>query len=399
MASDALWRHLVHLIRRLDALEYGPPLRGRLTVQGDRDREALDACLSNSRETHIEIEGALATANIADGATITLSIDPRFGFGVIAENLDGVLTAQGFRVLPGRRFFLLDGMVDSTQEADKDSPLGRYGLVLALVQHLRSAALYLDADEQALVFHSAGRFALPVDYAAHDLATLSVADVEAIGVLLPDDVHRNQREAILATAVIEMTKALPEVERFRHLLRQVGELRKRFEDGYRLFAAGFSYEKLRDQVEAARVEYAGKIHKVFSEIQNQLLGIPVATIVVATQMKSAPSFGYEFLVNTAVLVGCWVFAILMVLLVRNQSHTLGVLKDEVERQRRQLLTDYAAVATSFASTFAYLSKRANAQRVVLWVIDGVVCVGLVISHVVYFNLTPTAWDWVKSLYR
>lgn len=160
-----------------------------------------------------------------------------------------------------------------------------------------------------------------------------------------------------------------------------------------------SYEKLRDQVEAARVEYACKIHKVFSDIQNQLLGIPVATIVVATQMKNAPSFGYEFLVNTAVLVGCWVFAILMVLLVRNQSHTLGVLKDEVDRQRRQLQTDYAAVAGSFAGTFAYLSKRANAQHVVLWVIDGVVCVGLVISHIVYFNLTPSAWDWVKSLHR
>ena len=60
-----------------------------------------------------------------------------------------------------------------------------------------------------------------------------------------------QSDAVLATAVVEMTKALPEAERFRHLLRQVGELRKRFEDGYRLFAAGFSYEKLRDQVEAA----------------------------------------------------------------------------------------------------------------------------------------------------
>lgn len=399
MESDALWRHLVHLIRRLDAPEYGPPLRGRLTVRDDKDREALVACLDDLRETNIEIKGAATVDEIATGATITLAIDPRFGFGLIAQNLDGVLTAQGFRVARGRRFFLLDGRIDSTEMADEDSTAGRYGLVIALVQHLRATALYLDSDEQVLVFHADGRFVLPVDYTADDLANMSIEDVEAIGSLLPDDVHRKQREAILATAVIEMTRPLPEAERFRYLLRNAGDLRKRFEDGYRLFAAGFSYEKLRDQVEAARVEYAGKIHKVFSEIQNQLLGIPVATIVVATQMKNAPSFGYEFLVNTAVLVGCWVFAILMVLLVRNQKHTLGVLKDEIERQRRQLQKDYAAVAASFADTFSYLSRRAGAQQVVLWVIDGVVCVGLVTSHVVYFSLTPNAWDWIRSMLK
>src|SRR5262245_47806178 len=146
METDALWRHVVHLIRRLEGRDYGPPLRGRLTVADAKDRDALDACLENSSDTNVEIDGIKATDEISVGATVTVSIDPRFGFGLIAQDLDGVLTAQGFRVAGGRRYFLLDGLVDSTDRSDKRSQAGRHGLVIAMVQQLRAAALYLDAD-------------------------------------------------------------------------------------------------------------------------------------------------------------------------------------------------------------------------------------------------------------
>ena len=162
-----------------------------------------------------------------------------------------------------------------------------------------------------------------------------------------------------------------------------------------MYAAGFSYDKLKDTVEAARVEYIGKIHKVLSDIQNQLLGIPVATIIVATQMKVAPGFGTEFLVNSAVLLGCWVFAILTLLLLRNQQHTLSVLKEEITRQKRQLEKEYAPVAGNLNGTFKSLESRALTQQIVLWVIDGDVA-GLLLSHWAYARLTPDAWAFIWS---
>jgi len=135
---------------------------------------------------------------------------------------------------------------------------------------------------------------------------------------------------------------------------------------------------------------------VFSDIQNQLLGIPVATIIVASQMKDAKTLGYEFWVNTAVLLGCWVFAILMIFLLHNQSHTLAVLRDEIQRQKRQLTKEFAAVANSFEDTFAYLSKRAFTQRLILWAIDVFVVLGLLLSHVMYLKLTSAARDWAVT---
>jgi len=394
MELDALWRHVVHVARRLDEREYGPPLSGQLSIRDSDDIEALNACITHETDTNIEIEGTQPPLVV--GARVKLAIAPRFGLGLIARNLDGVLSAQGYRVTAGCRFLLLDNLIASADPTDKRSPVGRYGLAIALVQHLRAAALYLNVEEQTLIFHAEGRFTVPVAYGESDLTSMSIEAVESIGRLLSDDIHRKQREAILATAIVEMTKPLPEERRFAHLLHHAEDLCARFENGYKLFAAGFSYEKVRDEVEVARVEYASKIHKVFADIQNQLLGIPVATVIVATQMKAASSFGYEFFVNTAVLVGCFVFAALMVLLIRNQHHTLAVVQDEITRQRRQLLKEYAAVAANFSDTFEYLSKRAAAQRLVLWIIDIVVCIGLLISCFVYFKLTPAAWTWVAS---
>lgn len=43
---------------------------------------------------------------------------------------------------------------------------------------------------------------------------------------------------------------------------------------------------------------------LLEQIQNQPPGIPVATIVVTTQMKDAKAVNDEFWINTAVLMGC-----------------------------------------------------------------------------------------------
>lgn len=138
------------------------------------------------------------------------------------------------------------------------------------------------------------------------------------------------------------------------------------------------------------MEYAAKIHKVVTDMQNQLLGIPVATVIVATQMKDAKAIGYEFWVNTAVLVGCWTFAGLMVLLLRNQSHTLEVLDVEIARQKEQLMKEYAPIAGRFKDVFDFLIRRVRHQERILWFIGGVVVVGWVLAHLIYFFLTPPA---------
>lgn len=396
MTTKATWPDLVQVVRGLQNRQEGPPVRGSFTIKTDDDLRALNACLSEPRDTHCTLANDESPETLSIGKSVELSISPRLGFGLLKHDIESLLADTRKTRIKEPSFFLMADGISSTDVVCDEHLVSRYRAVLQFIQLLKRAAAFLDSDEPSLVFIKDGKFELPIEYDADDLERLPLPVIYDLLKVLPEGTHEKQCTSILAEAVISLTEHLASHQRFKHLLTNASELKKQFEQGYQLFAAGFSYEKVRDQVEAARVEYSGKIHKVFADIQNQLLGIPVATIIVATQMKDVKAVGYEFWVNTAVLVGCWVFSILMIFLLHNQSHTLGVLREEIDRQKRQLTREYSAVADSFTDTFRYLSKRAFTQRVILWTIDGFVVLGLLLSHAVYLKLTPPARDWAVA---
>ena len=396
MTTKATWPDLVQVVRGLQNRQEGPPVRGSFVIRTDDDLRALNACLSEPRDTHCTLANDENPGTLAVGQSIEVSISPRLGFGLLKHDIGSLLADTRKTRIKEPSFFLMADGISSADVVGDEHLVSRYRAVLQFIQLLKRAAAFLDSDEPSLVFIKDGKFELPIEYDADDLERLPLPVIRDLLKVLPEGTYEKQCASILAEAVISLTEHLASHQRFKHLLTNASELKKQFEQGYQLFAAGFSYEKVRDQVEAARVEYSGKIHKVFADIQNQLLGIPVATIIVATQMKDVKAVGYEFWVNTAVLVGCWVFSILMIFLLHNQSHTLGVLRDEIDRQKRQLTKEYSAVADSFTDTFRYLAKRALTQRVILWTIDGFVVLGLVLSHAVYLKLTPPARDWAVS---
>lgn len=397
MTSKATWDDLVEIVRGLADRQDGPPVRGRFTIHTHRELSLLRSCLETRHDTHLALVNDEDPSTLQIAQTVELSISPRVGFGFLKRDVEELLASSRKVRIKEPSFYLTVEGISSADFVAGGHLVSRYRAVLAFIHQLKRAAAFLDTEEPALVFIKDGKFEVPIEYDADDLKKISVPAIQEILKLVPVGTHEKQCASILSESVVSMTEHLTEEQRFGYLLSHASELKKRFDQGYQLFAAGFSYDKVKDQVEAARVEFSGKIHKVFSDIQNQLLGVPVATIIVATQMKDARSIGYEFWVNTAVLIGCWVFAILMAFLLHNQSHTLAVLRDEVDRQKRQLKKEFAGVADSFTNTFDYLSRRARTQRIVLRVIDGLVIIGLLLSHVVYLKLTPPAKDWLVTV--
>lgn len=393
MTEAVAWADFVGIVRRLSAREEGPPVSGTFVVETEVDLRLLKACLGAKHDVRMTLVDDADASSLKVGDSVRLSASPRFGFGLLTNDVGSLLSGSRKSRFDEPNFFLMRDGISSDDPPDDESLVGRYRLVLKFIQVLKRAAAFLDDNVPSLVFISDGKFEVPLEYDAECLRRLPVSVLRDLLGALPTGTHEKQCKAILADAVVSLSGHLASGRRFEHLLDNASDLKKRYDQGYDLFAAGFSYDKVRDQVEAARVEYSAKIHKVFSDIQNQLLSIPVATIVVGSQMKDATKVGYEFWVNTAVLVGCWVFAVLMIFLLHNQSQTLSVLGDEIARQKRQLTKEFAAVAGSFDDTFAYLRKRARVQRIILWTIDGFVVVGLILSHVVYLKLTLPARDW------
>jgi hypothetical protein len=373
---------------------------GSLAVADAAMLEALKACEEPENDTRLMLLEPVDASTIAIGSTVKVAIGtPRPGFALLSANLDTLLNYPTAHVKEPAHFYLLDSSYASPSSATPPDVVGRYRAVLAFVGMLRTCAAFLDTQEEMLVFVNDGKFEVPVKYTEADVRNVKIASIDALAKAIPDGMHAEQCASIMAEAVCELTAQLPSGKRFSFLLENADDLKERFDKGYKLFAAGFSYDKIKDEIEATQVEYAGKIHKAFSDIQNQLLGIPVATVVVATQMKESKAIDGNFWISLAVLVGSFVFMLLMHFLLRNQRHTLEVVGIEIKRQKGKLEKEHAAIAENFVATFAALDKRYNAQRLVLYAVDGIVVVGFLLSTFFFYTLNQPVQQWVGSFWR
>lgn len=394
--NEKLWSDLIKIVKNLKDRKNGPPVSGRLAISDQQILNAVQACRNAVDDTKISINDDDDVV-LALGQQVSISLSPRYGLGRIATCLDALLRVPSARIKEPRNYFLLNEQVGSGDFVSEDHVLYKYRVVIKLIEMLREVAAFLDQEAPSLVFVKDGKFEIPILYTEQDISAMDLIKVQSLLVAIPDGVHHEHCKAILSEVLVELTSHISADQRFSFLIKNAEEIKKRFDEGYKLFASGFSYEKVKDQVESARVEYVGKIHKVLSDIQNQLLGIPVATIIVATQMKVTSNVDGAFWTNVAVLLGCWVFAVLMLFLLYNQLHTLDVLRDEILRQKKHLQKEYAAVASNFLPVFDYLLGRVRSQRIVVFVIDAFVVVGVLLSHVIFFKLTAPACYLISAI--
>lgn len=375
-------------------------LSGDLHVDTPELLATLQACESDQDNTALTLLNPGAITSVIVGGDVHVEIGtPRPGFGLLPVNLDGLLRYQSAHVKEPARYLLLDTNYHKDDLALPGHIVTSYRAVLGFVAMLKSCAAFLDEQEEVLIFVKEGKFEVPVTFVENDLRSLNLETIVALSNAIPKDMHAEQCASIMAEAVYEISAMLPSPKRFTSLLEHAQDLKDRFEKGYKLFAAGFSYEKIRDEIEAARVEYSGKIHKVFSDIQNQLLGIPVATIIVATQMKVSTSIDSNFWISVSVLIGSFVFMLLMHFLLRNQRHTLEVIGVEIKRQKSKLEKEHAAISENFIGTFQSLDERYKTQRLVLCVIDVVVAAGFLLSVFFFYKLSQPVQQWLTNSLR
>lgn len=376
----------------------GDELIGRFCISDIEHLDRLTACIDDPERTGISLLHE-DPENIAIGHTVDLQIShPKLGFGIFAPRFSDLLTYPPARVKEPKRYYVQD--IDFAS-GDENAPaiVKKYRGILTLINTLARSSAHLDLESACMLFINDGKFEVPVNYSEREVNELKQSDLDKLCSIIVTDSHSENRLSMLSTAVCELLGPVPKSQRFAFLIEHVAELQQKFDTAYRLFLANFSYDKVRDEMEIARIEYTGKIHKVFSDIQNQVLGIPVATVIVATQMKDATTFGYNFWVNVGVLIGCWVFAILVLLVIQNQRHTLQVLKDEILRQEGVLYTKYEVIADQFSDVFSSLNRRLRHQHWVLSTVDGIVVLGLILAHVLFFEVTIPAHNFLLNLFN
>jgi len=386
---------LVNLYRQMTSREWRDNrLCGKLTVRDEEIALSLGNLLAEDcADDYPCIVEDGDPENVAVGDSFTLQFGAvRTAVGLVVRDIPSLLQntelAAGMADTP----WYVNSLDVASWENGSDLCI-RLQAVKRLVRVLEDTAAIFDHRKFTLVFLKKDRFDIPISYSESDLMQFDQAAVEKLVADLElKDGHSAQRQEIGATAVCELLAGVSPSDRFSIILRKAGELHQRFVDGYRLFASSFSFEKIRDQAEAIRIEYTGKIHKSLSDIQGQLLGIPISTIVVATQFKSVTADPGNLWINVAVLAGAIFFCILLLFSLWNQSQTLEVITQEVKRHEAILKKDNADIADRLQDVFGSLHNRITLHMGILITVGGIASIGLLIAMSVFWMLSSSAFN-------
>lgn len=235
-----------------------------------------------------------------------------------------------------------------------------------------------------LIFFHGEKIELSLDYNRQEMSCLSGVTSFAQE-YIRTETHVEQKRTIVKSILLEMKKEVGG-ERFHIglIMSRFEEFARRVSSSYQLYVSEFSFQKIKAEVEKSKFEALSKINKVFSDIQNQLLAVPVALVVACGQMEAASGFSLK---NFFILVGSLVFAIFMLFLILNQRNTLSTIFLEMTAEWDLIKGKHNAVKLKFDAPYKLLRSRYKYQAVLLEVVGLVVLVsfGVALGMFIYYS--------------
>lgn len=216
------------------------------------------------------------------------------------------------------------------------------------------------------VFLHGEKLELNLKFGPEDLKELANLK-DFIETFVDSTLHKAQKTIIIKSVLIEMLKS-SEIERLTLpcLIGRFAEFYERIRANYTLYVSEFSFEKIKAQVEKEVFEFAVKLDKAFSDIQNQLLAIPAALILAGTQMEHGDEKAWK---NISIYVGLIIFSLFVSLLIRNQTNTLKAIKRECDSQWQSIKSKHKNVGPLLETHYSALNLRYISQRIKLHIVD------------------------------
>lgn len=280
--------------------------------------------------------------------------------GLFALDLADLLQAPSRLLTPPEQFYLAS---EDYLYPEDDAPLPA-GISNYLDASLFASTLYdladhgLPGDPKAIFLHGE-KLELSLIYKLDDLRPLKGLKKFILD-FVSAEIHKEQKVTIIKDVLLEMLKN-NEIDRLTLscLIKRFSEFLERVNANYQLYVSEFSFEKIKAQVESEKFDFILKLNKIFSDIQNQLLAVPVALILVGSQMKVVDGFALK---NIIIWCSALVFGFFMSLLIRNQRSALKAIKMEVDSQWGAIQSKHKYVAARLGSHYVQLKNRYMLQR-------------------------------------
>ena len=315
-------------------------------------------------------------------------------FGHIFNNMDQLCSNSFFKSKNNKKYFVINLKFDSG-DSNKPQIIKNYETLLHFIRFLEKAAAFVDSTSSKMLFLEPEKMDLEIFYSSSDLINLDLESIGKIESYIFENTHESQKLAILSKAIVSQCKSEDFSNRFGKLLKSLKDIYETLDHDYAVFASSFSYDKLRSEIENSKLEEQVKIHKIITDIQNQILGIPVATVIVATQFKTQKQVDYnaiyQFSLNTGIFIGVFIFVLILWFLIKNQKESLLGLEKEILRKDLKFKLDspvvYKKIESSGKPPFKELFDRIDTQKKILNIISWIGVIGLIVTFLIYSSIT------------
>jgi hypothetical protein len=170
-------------------------------------------------------------------------------------------------------------------------------------------------------------------YDSNDLSLDLISIKSFIRDYIQNDFHKEDRHLAILNGLHEVYNE-GEIS-LSDFLKKIKIFFRVVKSNFQLYMDKFSFDDFKNRVEEDRREYTIKINKVFSDMQNQLLTLPIATLLAAGQIGYVTNAS-EFIKNTLIIIGIFIFCIFVLMQITNQSSTLIALKDEITLKKSEM---------------------------------------------------------------
>ncbi|WP_446809395.1 hypothetical protein ACH50O_19400 [Methylomonas sp. 2BW1-5-20] len=290
------------------------------------------------------------------------------------QSLEHLLDSPARRIKSPKRFYLADS--DTLYTGNETDLLPNARQYLAATRLFALLSKVADhhggvGDSKTLVFLQQSKIEITPQYSSTELTELkNLAAFESE--FIASQAHQEQKKSIIKTVLFEQFSGANRLP-FGTVLQRFDDFFEKVQASYDLYVAEFSFQKVKTEIEKEKLDAMIKLNKVFSDVQSQLLTVPVALVLVGGQLEDKGAWSNK---NLLIWLGALVFAVLMDLLIRNQRHTLTAVKQEIDQQRQQLEKKYNSVANRFLGSYSEIDHRYIHQRRLIWVIDFLVAMSL-----------------------
>ena len=300
----------------------------------------------------------------------------------VFESLDALLQIALHQRNPPNRYSLLQEQYDSDTSQNPPPEIIRYHQAVKLSSVLSRAADVVDSTGERLQFikgHEA-RIAVRLTYTKNDLV-----DIPGMDAWMRDFVdtglHQEQKRTLLRQSLLDLFKGHAEIT-LGQLLPRFAELDAAVRASYAMYMAEFTFEKVKAEVEKDNLDSSIKIGKAVSDIQNQLLAMPVALLLAGGQME--PHLSVK---NIVLMLGSVAFAWLMNLLINNQKASLNSIKIEIDSRKKKIEDQPKEVFGRLQNGFDDLHARVAKQGKNLGHLDRMVALGLLCTLLAFLWFT------------